>query len=87
MNVFSKKGLEEEVVELSRDVSRSWCAVSVCELAFVPSVSGLCSPVNVVCDVDLSLVSDSDCELVKPQFFTLSKKNVKPAWLWSARQR
>ena len=51
-------------------------------LASVPSVLVLTSPVDMVCEVDLALFSDSvsDCEVVKPQFFPVS---VAPALPWS----
>ena len=40
---------EEEVVNLSGDVSEHWCEASMCVLASVPIVTHLFSPVKVFC--------------------------------------
>ena len=61
---------EGKVEDLSEDWSEPWCGVSVCMLASVPVVTDPLSPANAVCDV---VVSDSDCDFVKPQTcFSLS---------------
>ena len=43
-------------------------------LASVPAVIDRSSPVNVFFDVDVPSVSVSDCEIVEPQAFSLSRE-------------
>ena len=59
--VFFEEVFEEDVVGVSGDESGSWCQVSVCVLASLPSVLVLISPVDMVCDLDLS-VSDFEVD-------------------------
>ena len=64
---------EEEMVDLSWDECEHWCEVRVCVLASVLSL------VNVACDVDLSSVSVSDCEIVESQVLSLSLSRKRDA--------
>ena len=58
-------------VNASGTESEHWCEVSACVPASVPTVVDLLSLVNMVPDV---VVSVPDCEVMKPQTFSLSRK-------------
>ena len=79
----SGMNMEEEVMDLSEDESEQLGGVSGCVPASVPIGTGSLSQVNVFCDV---VVSDSDCESVKPQTFSLSRK-CKASVALGVRQR
>ena len=53
-------------------------------LASFPAVTDPFSHVSVVCDV---VVSDSDCDFVKPQTFVFSPANATRVWRWGCEAR
>ena len=74
--------LEEEVVHQSGGEFVRLCGVSVCVLASFLTGIDPSSHVKLVCDV---LVSDSGCEIIKPQIFP-SPESATPVCFWSVRQ-